>query len=1081
MAPGISMTKQEQDSINIPLSKISIPRSRVWINRDRLFLKLDKLRKQSAVWITAPAGAGKTILAASYIQEKNIPYIWYNFDSGDSDPASFFYYLRLAFRSSLPESQSRLPLLTSDYQPGISLFADIFFHQFFHNHKKNFTLVLDNVQEIANNSDFITILKTATNKTPAGMNIICLSRSAPPASLSRMIINREISLLDWDDLRLTTGEVRELASKLSPGDIPDDTLTDLNKKSEGWAAGLVLLLGGIGGEKEIKKHSSSSSQHTIFNYFASEIIAGLNKKERLFLLTTAYPPTLTGQIAASLSGEDDAVKLLESMIERNFFTFKLQGHPTTYRYHPLFRDFLLNQAERHFSSAEIARIRLDAARLLLESNDRESAVPLLIEAHEWHAVTEVIGECAPELIPQGRHLLLLEWLSRIPDAVLDTTPWLIYWKAAALMPFDFSASHRLYSRCFDLFFKEADLPGSAMAWAGSVETVVHSLSHTERLDEWIDKFEELCTLADIDKNPELQSCIAPQMIAIYALRGKMDPQLEMWLTIAQSLLTYPIDPTQRIMASFALIAFFHWSGQPARSIPILKLQERIFAEGEVTPLATIITRLCVAWFSWIYGHFNQCTSAIEEGLEIIDRTGVQHWTYILVIQGITNALVRNDIDVAENYFKRLEPLHQYARDMDRAYYHNEAGWLEMLKGRPEEALHQQRMALEIAVSVGAPFVIAETSFGLSQACHSVGKEEDARKHLLEAVRLGELYGSQTLAFQCGLLETYYLLEDQDEERAADVLGKTLNQARRLGHVAFAWWRQDIMTRLCDFALEHKIETDFTDNLIRQYDLPPPATPSMNWPWPVKVYTMGTFKLEVAGNPVTFSGKVRKKPLELLQAIIALGSNDVNEQMVTDALWPDSDGDLALQTLRKTVSRLRKLMQNDKAVTYGNGKIGLSKRYVWIDVNFFKQASENLARAQFDAGTPLDKEAVTAWFAAVDFYHENFLPDMNWPFLLPTRENLRRKFLESILCLGRHFELKGLHEQALKYYQRGIEVDNLAEPIARRLINLYGEIGRNADAMRTYRQLRDNLASELGIEPSAKTSKIMKRYITETPG
>jgi LuxR family maltose regulon positive regulatory protein len=61
---------------------------------------LDDSGQYPIVWITGLAGSGKTTLAASYLEARQIPCIWYQIDEGDEDPASFFYYLGLAAKKA---------------------------------------------------------------------------------------------------------------------------------------------------------------------------------------------------------------------------------------------------------------------------------------------------------------------------------------------------------------------------------------------------------------------------------------------------------------------------------------------------------------------------------------------------------------------------------------------------------------------------------------------------------------------------------------------------------------------------------------------------------------------------------------------------------------------------------------------------------------------------------------------------------------------------------------------------------------------------------------------------------------------
>ena len=266
------------------LSKITRPTVSDILQRERLFLTLDEARNGSVTWLCAPAGSGKTPLAASWLGSRKLPCLWYQVDEGDGDLATFFYYMGLAGKKAAPKHKKSLPLLTPEYLLGIPAFTRRYFEDLYSRltphpsfippwqggkeggAKGGFTIVLDNYQD-APGPAFHEMTAHALEVVPEGVNVVIISRAEPPPQFSRLRAGRKMRIIGWNEIRLTIEETQ----KMLEGEgcrLSDEALTALQYKTDGWAAGLVLMM-----EKarrgELETNAKLKTQGEMFDYFAN--------------------------------------------------------------------------------------------------------------------------------------------------------------------------------------------------------------------------------------------------------------------------------------------------------------------------------------------------------------------------------------------------------------------------------------------------------------------------------------------------------------------------------------------------------------------------------------------------------------------------------------------------------------------------------------------------------------------------------------------------------------------------------------------------------------------------------------------
>lgn len=275
------------------------------------------------------------------------------------------------------------------------------------------------------------------------------------------------------------------------------------------------------------------------------------------------------------------------------------------------------------------------------------------------------------------------------------------------------------------------------------------------------------------------------------------------------------------------------------------------------------------------------------------------------------------------------------------------------------------------------------------------------------------------------------------------------------------------------------------NFIRDYNLFPEKSRFEGaWPWPVKIYSLGKFELVLEGKPVRFSGRVQRKPLQMLKMLVALGGTEVREEQLTDLLWPEADGDRAHSAFTTTLMRLRRFLGLDKAIEIYAGKASLNPHLCWLDTWAFEEIYRQVDSLleiidELRLQTKENRQPVIQLAErAIKMYGGPLFPDeASQLWVLPLRERLKDRFNWLIARLGSHFEADEQWEKAAKYYQAALEIDGAAdEELYRRLMVCHHRLDEPAKVVEAYRRCSKTLAAMLGIKPSPKTEIIYKDLI-----
>lgn len=242
---------------------------------------------------------------------------------------------------------------------------------------------------------------------------------------------------------------------------------------------------------------------------------------------------------------------------------------------------------------------------------------------------------------------------------------------------------------------------------------------------------------------------------------------------------------------------------------------------------------------------------------------------------------------------------------------------------------------------------------------------------------------------------------------------------------------------------------------------------------IEIYTLGRFSIKT-GRSSQLAVRRKSKPLDLLKAIIANGGRQVSCEKIMNALWPHSEGDTARRNFDTTLHRLRKLLQNDEAITLSNGLLTLDSDHVWIDAwAFDRLAGQILKRAQ--QKNVDSNELIQNQRELLEYYRGPFLgQEFERPWSLGYRERLHQRMVRALNQLGNYWINQKRWDVAVACFEFGINTDPLLEGFYQKLMHLYLKLSRHADAANTYQRCRRALAFNLGVTPSPNTVALYKQ-------
>lgn len=423
-----------QPSLELPVSRIKVRvpfRRRELITRTRLIDALFEQLDKRLLLIVAPAGYGKTSLLVDFAQQSEMALCWLSLDALDQEPQRFLRYWIASIAERFPDfgrdSLAALESMSSFEEDEERLLVTLAneVNAQIHEH---FILILDDYQLVANVQTIAHIIGRFLQLCGENVHIILASRNLPDLPDAPLMIARnQVGGLSFEELSFLPQEIQQLFQQNNGIALSQEDAEKLVEDTEGWIAAIHLT---NGYPKNLPRLHPHESTRELFDFFSREVLLRQPEQVRRFLLITSVFDTfdieLCRKVLEPLLEEEqlDWSTLFETVLTGNVFSIPFDSEGRWIRYHHLFQHFLRSQLQ--YEQPTLAwHIQQNLARAYEEQQSWEEALQLYAKMDDQENQVRLLIHIGPIFITAGWILTLSSWLSKLPEDVLYSQPALI--------------------------------------------------------------------------------------------------------------------------------------------------------------------------------------------------------------------------------------------------------------------------------------------------------------------------------------------------------------------------------------------------------------------------------------------------------------------------------------------------------------------------------------------------------------------------------------------------------------------------------------------------------------------------------
>ncbi|QLY31271.1 protein kinase [Nocardia huaxiensis] len=374
-------------------------------------------RRRLAV-VHGPAGFGKSTLAAQWCAEltdRGVAVAWIGIDRDDDNEVWLLAHIVAAIRRVRPEIGAGLEQALEERPTEAVGYAVSALIDEVHAGGSTIVVVVDDWHRITD-AGAHRVLEALLDNGCHHLRFVITSRERAGLPLSRMQVADELVEIGSAQLRLTLEETRQLLVDRTGIELTDRQLEQIHAATDGWPAAIQLVslsLRAAGGDADQLIARLSGDNKAIREYLAENVLDALEPRMLEFLSAIAVPERVNASLAEALTGEAEAVDLLEQAEQRELFVHRLSEDSTWYRMQPMVAEHLRARLERA-QPGRVKALHRKASRWFAEHRLLRQSVDHALAAADMDFALDLLESGGMDLIDRSRLATLFGTVSKLP-------------------------------------------------------------------------------------------------------------------------------------------------------------------------------------------------------------------------------------------------------------------------------------------------------------------------------------------------------------------------------------------------------------------------------------------------------------------------------------------------------------------------------------------------------------------------------------------------------------------------------------------------------------------------------------------